>query len=180
MHHAELGAAGTEHLPALRRAVEAHRKATIRYHAGSDEQATTRTICPYALVFSHGMWYVAALCERSEGLRFFRLDRIEMVEPTDSAFALPDDVSVDAFVREKVLAHAGTETMTVRYSASIARWIAEREGVIPAADGSLTLEHPLADRGWAIRHVLQYGPDAEVLEPAELREAIVERLREVV
>jgi predicted DNA-binding transcriptional regulator YafY len=25
--------------------------------------------------------------------------------------------------------------------------------------------------------VLQYGPDAEVLEPAEVREAVVERLR---
>ena len=33
---------------------------------------------------------------------------------------------------------------------------------------------PLLD--WAVRHVLQYGADAEVLAPGELREAIVERL----
>jgi predicted DNA-binding transcriptional regulator YafY len=58
----------------------------------------------------------------------------------------------------------------------VARWIAEREGKSVEADGSLTLEHPLADTDWAVRHVLQYGPDAEVLEPAAVRQAIVRRL----
>ena len=59
----------------------------------------------------------------------------------------------------------------MRYSPRIARWIAEREGKSLADDGSLTMEHPLADRDWAVRHVLQYGPDVTVLEPAEVREA---------
>jgi predicted DNA-binding transcriptional regulator YafY len=44
-------------------------------------------------------------------------------------------------------------------------------------DGSYVVEHPVADVQWAVRHVLQYGPEAEVLEPAELREEIVRRLR---
>jgi predicted DNA-binding transcriptional regulator YafY len=39
------------------------------------------------------------------------------------------------------------------------------------------VEHPLADTDWAVRHVLQYGPDAEVLEPAAVREEIVRRLQ---
>jgi predicted DNA-binding transcriptional regulator YafY len=39
-----------------------------------------------------------------------------------------------------------------------------------------TFSHPLADTDWAVRHVLQYGPDATVLEPAEVREAVVQRL----
>jgi hypothetical protein len=50
--------------------------------------------------------------------------------------------------------------MKVKYSPKIARWIAEREGVELDADGSLTIEHPLADQEWGVRHVLQYGPDA--------------------
>jgi predicted DNA-binding transcriptional regulator YafY len=66
--------------------------------------------------------------------------------------------------------------MKVRYSPRIARWIAEREGLSLAEDGSLTVEHPLADAEWGIRHVLQYGPDAEVLEPLDLRNEIVKRL----
>ena len=67
-------------------------------------------------------------------------------------------------------------TLRVRYSPNVARWIAEREGKSVDADGSLALEHPLADTDWAVRHVLQYGPDAEVLEPAAVREEIVRRL----
>jgi predicted DNA-binding transcriptional regulator YafY len=38
------------------------------------------------------------------------------------------------------------------------------------------MEHPVADRDWAVRHVLQYGPEAEVLEPAAVRQALRERL----
>jgi predicted DNA-binding transcriptional regulator YafY len=33
--------------------------------------------------------------------------------------------------------------------------------------------------GWAVRHVLQYGPDAEAIAPAELREEIVRRLEAI-
>jgi predicted DNA-binding transcriptional regulator YafY len=67
--------------------------------------------------------------------------------------------------------------MTVRYSPRVARWVAEREGLELAADGSLTMEHPVADEAWAVRHVLQYGPDAEVLVPETMRHLILERLR---
>ena len=59
---------------------------------------------------------------------------------------------------------------------AIARWIAEREGKPLAADGSLTVEHPLADPEWAVRHVLQYGPDAEVVEPESVRSELKVRL----
>jgi predicted DNA-binding transcriptional regulator YafY len=48
---------------------------------------------------------------------------------------------------------------------------------VASADGSLQVEYPLADTEWAIRHVLQYGADAEVLGPATVRRAVVERLR---
>ena len=46
-------------------------------------------------------------------------------------------------------------------------------------DGTLTMEHPLADPHWVIRHVLQYGPDAEVLEPPAMRRAVAEAVRAI-
>ena len=51
-----------------------------------------------------------------------------------------------------------------------------KEGKPLGEDGSLVMEHPLADPDWAVRHVLQYGPDATVLDPPEIREAICRRL----
>ena len=38
------------------------------------------------------------------------------------------------------------------------------------------MEHPVADDSWAVRHVLQYGPDAEVLAPESLREVVIAHL----
>jgi predicted DNA-binding transcriptional regulator YafY len=55
----------------------------------------------------------------------------------------------------------------------VARWIAEREGVPTAADGSVVVRYPLADRDWAVRHVLQYGEDAVVLAPATVQRAVL-------
>ena len=64
----------------------------------------------------------------------------------------------------------------MRYSPKIARWIQEREQGTTDADGSFVVEHALADLDWAVRHVLQYGPEAEVLEPEEARVAVRKRL----
>ncbi len=87
---------------------------------------------------------------------------------------------MDAVLRErKMFVAEGVAMLRVRYSARVARWVAEREGVPVDADGTVTLEHPLADPHWALRHVLQYGPDAEVLEPKAIREAVAEGLRSI-
>ena len=87
---------------------------------------------------------------------------------------------MDTIVREGRAFQADQAGMLrVRYSSRIARWIAEREGKPLGEDGSLVVEHPLADSEWAVRHVLQYGPDAEVLEPDEIRAELQRRLKEM-
>lgn len=178
VRHADVASAGDRHLPALRAAVRERRKLLVAYRASAEAEATTRHVCPYSLVFAQGMWYLVASCDESQGLRFFRLDRIESVARAgDERFELPADFSVDALIAGgRMFQGEPPERMTVRYSPRIARWIAEREGKAVAADGSITLEHPLADRSWAVRHVLQYGPDAEVLAPESLRQEIAARL----
>ena len=179
LRHATRGEFGSpQHLAAVQRALLAKRKLKIVYH-GSGAERTARTICPYSLVASHGMFYLVAHCERSNGLRIFRLDRMEEVQSSAAGFHVPEDFSLAQVMEDgkPFFTERPAERMRVKYSPRIARWIAEREERPLAADGSLTMEHPLADRAWAVRHVLQYGPDAEVLEPAEVRDEIARRLR---
>jgi len=174
---ASLGPAGDpEHLRRLREANRSRRRVRLTYRKAAAEQASSRVLCPYDIVFTTGMWYVVANCG-DEGLRFFRLDRVEAVELLEERYERPKDFSLEAVLRDgKAFQAAAPEALRVRYSPKVARWIAEREGKAVEADGSLVLEHPLADADWAVRHVLQYGPDAEVLEPAGVREEIVQRL----
>lgn len=176
--HASVGAAvSAEYLAAVRNALRTRRKLRLTYRRSGATSCSVRVISPYALAVASGMFYVVAYCAESEGLRIFRLDRVEGAEATDQRFEVPESFSLETVLRDGRAFHAeGPRTMRVRYSVKIARWIAEREGATPEADGSLTVEHPLADVVWAARHVLQYGPDAEVLEPEEVRTAVRERL----
>lgn len=175
---ASVSSAGNlEHLRALRDAIRGRRKARLAYRKADEDAAARRVICPYGIVFSSGMWYVVAHCESTDGIRIFRLDRVEQVERLDAKYESPRGFSLDAVIKEgKAFQAAAPGTLHLRYSPRIARWIAEREGKTLAEDGSLTMEHPLADRDWAVRHVLQYGPDVTVLEPAEVGQAVVRRL----
>jgi predicted DNA-binding transcriptional regulator YafY len=49
----------------------------------------------------------------------------------------------------------------------------------PEPDGSVVLHHDVADPRWVVRHVLQYGGEAELVEPGELRERVARAARVV-
>jgi proteasome accessory factor C len=176
---ASLAPAGDlEHLRRLRESFRTGRKVRLRYTKAADEEPSTRVICPYAIVFAEQMWYVVAHCESSDGIRVFRLDRIADVEQLEARFDSPRGFVLDQVLQGgRAFQSDGAATLRVRYSPRIARWIAEREGKTLAEDGSLIVEHTLADKDWAVRHLLQYGPEAQVLAPEEVRLELVQRLQ---
>jgi proteasome accessory factor C len=178
---AELGGAGDgDHLAAVRRAMRAHKKVKVMYRSADATETRARLIGPYGLIAANGAWYIVAHCYERAAIRIFRLDRIETASPTSEPYEVPESFSIDAIVDGGRIFHSEEpETLRVRYSPKIARWIAEREGLPLAKDGSLTMEHPLADARWAVRHVLQYGVDAKVISPDSVRAEISKRLREI-
>lgn len=178
LRHAELSSGGDRrHLATVRDALRTKRVVNVCYRSGSSDDAQERRVRPYGLVYSSGQWYIVGYCESSGEVRHFRLDRVEGAEATDSSYRIPASFSIEQSMSDfGVFNSDSVPTMKVRYSSRIARWIAEREKRELNADGTLTLEHPVADREWAVRHVLQYGPDAEVLEPVELRTVVGKRL----
>ena len=168
-------------LTELRTALRERRKVRMSYIKGASDEPRDRTVHGYALIPANDTWYLVAHCESSDAVRFFRLDRVERVTLLDERYEPPPAKSLERLVGNRKPFHSeNANVLTVRYSPRIARWIAEREQVPLAEDGSLTLQHPLADVDWAIRHVLQYGPDAEVIAPAEVREKIRARLAALV
>jgi proteasome accessory factor C len=174
----ELGSdADLAHFRALQLARRRRRKVRLAYRKVGAATADQRTICPFALAFASGRWYLIARCEPGEAIRIFRLDRVEGVETLNQGFELPGSFTPDQYLTNgKAFYAEKPETLRIRYGPAIARWIGEREGLEPAPDGSLVVEHPLADPEWAVRHVLQYGPDAEVLAPEPVRKELRQRL----
>lgn len=174
---AEQGAdADPEILRTLREAIREGRMVSIRYASGSSPEASDRTVGPLVLAPSRGHWFLVGWFE--EQVRIYRVDRVESATVLPGRFERPDGASYEAVLQGGRIFHGAPEqTVMVRYSARIAPWIAEREGKAPDADGTVAVEYPLGDLDWAVRHVLQYGPDAEVLRPPEVRERVVEVLR---
>ncbi len=174
---AAYGASDPGVLRTLQQAARERRVVSLRYQRADDAAATARIVHPYAVILARGAWYCPARCVAAQALRIFRLDRVESAVLERETFDRPEDFDPRALVRDgRVFQHDGAPVMTVRYSPRIARWIAEREGRVPDSDGSLTLEHPLADEAWGVRHVLQYGPDAEILAPVHMRVAMARTL----
>jgi predicted DNA-binding transcriptional regulator YafY len=169
------------HLSLLRRARLERKKLRVRYLA---KRAATepRTLHVYSIVYASGMWYVVAYCEDRKAVRRFRLDRIDSAEILPVSYSVPKGFSLDDELRgNQVLSHAPVdEVMRVWYSPRIARWIAERERSEQDVDGSVTLEHPMLDIDWAVRYVLQYGAEAEVVSPSRVREAICRQLEHAI
>lgn len=164
----------------VRGGIRQRRKLSIRYRGSGREAATDRTVHPRNLVASHGQLYLLAWCEVAQDLRTFRLDRVEEVTLLDATFVVEMPLDVEQWIGSgKVFRGDPVEVMRVWYAPSVAPWIAEREGREPNADGSLVLDHPVADREWAVRHVLQYADGAVVLSPPELRDLVCQRLEQM-
>lgn len=157
----------------LRRAAKARRRCRIVYLSSGRTRPEDRVVCPYLLGFANGAWYLIAHCTKREDVRLFRLDRVVEAEVVDGTFEVPEDFDPGAYIAGGRLYRAGEEVeAVVRYSARIARFARERGPVEEQDDGSVVVRLRVSDPSWLVRHVLMHAPDAEVVEPAELRAAV--------
>lgn len=143
----------------------------IRYLKPGAAAPEDRRIHPYQLAFAEGVWYMISFAEDRDAVRIFRVDRILEAERLAERFEVPPDFDPRRYIAEggRVYSAENEVEVAVRYAPEIARWIAERVPCEPAEDGSVVVRHRVADARWVVRHVLQHGAMAEVLEPATVR-----------
>lgn len=167
----------------LMAAARERRPCALSYVKAGAGDATLRVVHPYVLAHGEGAWYTVGYCTIEEEVRVFRTDRILAADLADGQFTVPEDFDVARYIDRGRVYHARHEReVRVRYSPRIARWIRERaewgsDTVEDAEDGSLVVRHRVADPQWAVSHTLQYGADAEVLEPEDVRGLVLEVAR---
>ncbi len=86
----------------LREDIRTRRKIRIRY-TDEMQRDTSRTLRPIALIFCGPVWLLAAWCEKRNGFRNFRLDRIQIVERCDEVFADEQDKNLSAYKAQDAL-----------------------------------------------------------------------------
>lgn len=148
------GHGDTKQLASVRTALRTRRKLRLVYRRSGSSKSSERVVCPFAIVASSGMFYLIAGCD-SSGFRVFRMDRVEGAECTNEQFEVPANFSIDALIRDgRVFQNDRSEALVVRYSPALARWIAEREGLVAAggrsARGSLFANRRVHE--WPLNH----------------------------
>lgn len=160
-------------LGALFRAAAEQRRCSIRYLASGAEEPAWREAEPYVMVRADGRWYAVSRCRDVEGIRFFRADRVLEAELGDARFEVPDGFDVAEFLDDGHLYQPRDDVeVTVRYGSRVARWVRERGPVEERDDGSVEVTHSVSDLDWIVRHVLRYGPEAEVVDPPAVRRRV--------
>jgi proteasome accessory factor C len=157
-----------EALGVLRQAARAHERLRIEYYAASTAEVTTREIDPEEVFVAIGNWYVAAWDHRSDAERLFRADRIRSVEPTGERF---EARGLEGAGRPLYTRDAQDVEVRLRLSPD-ARWVAEYYETASERElegGALEVVLPAGRLEWLERLLLRLGPDAEVVEPGELR-----------
>jgi predicted DNA-binding transcriptional regulator YafY len=154
------------------------------YRAAGRSDPQRRELEPWGVVNRHGRWYVAGRDRGRDATRVFRLSRIagpvKFCGPAGSV-TVPDGTDVRELVRDRdtVPAPERTAVLRVRGGAGVGL---RQHAVSVHADaqpGWDLVTTRFADVGWAADQAASLGPDAVVLDPPDLRDAVIRRLKGV-
>jgi len=160
------------------------RRLAITYHGRRRDQVSERVISPQRLTQYRNSWYLDAWCHGAEGLRSFALERITALESTEEAAR---EVPREELVRHfdgayGIFSGPAKHRARIRFSPEMSRWVAEEQWHPDQSgdfdeQGCWVLELPFSGPRELVMDILRYGPEAEVLEPDFLREAVLDAAR---
>ena len=193
----------TEKLP--RRAVKAHRQdmltvvhrsllerrqVKIVYETGSRAgEANARVIEPYHIMPYGRSWHVIALDHRRDEVLQFKVDRVAEAELLDTAYHIPADFDVNAYLGDAwgIMrgAAAATETVELLFDPEAGRWVAEEQWHHSQAsetlpDGSVRITFCVGVTPEMVSWLLYYGARVRVVAPGWLEERVREEHRRAV
>jgi len=167
------------HLPDVAAAVWAPRPLRVRYRGRGGD--TERIIDPLGLVLKAGVWYLVAATAGE--IRTYRVSRIDALEVLGGTFRRPDgfdlatywSASTDQFL-DTLYGERATIRLSPRGLAQLSHlvdpWVARSataSAAGPDPEGWTRMVLPVEGEDIAVAQLLRFGPEAEVLAPAELR-----------
>lgn len=149
-----------------------------------------RTVAPWALVSRRGGWYLVGYDIKRKGERTFRLSRVRGAvklatpEQKPPEYDVPTDFDPERSFAADVFGHGESafKDVQIKFDAEVAFVVEnEFEGIYEIRkykNGSILLKLPGAHPGDLLRYLGEFPGHWEVRAPVELREHVIERLRE--
>ena len=171
------------HLQQIADAVAERKRIRFRYRPSEGEEAD-REVDPWGLVFRRGSWYVVG-GDRDRGEpRSFRLSRIvsKVTASGEAELPPPEFRAVDHLTAGPWGVGEPESSARVAFSPKVAWWalsgLPGAREIQTRRDGWTEAAVPAGAEEPFVSWILSFGPDAEVLEPKELRQAVIQALEE--
>ncbi|WP_171027405.1 YafY family protein [Pseudarthrobacter sp. NamE2] len=153
----------------VRQAIESREQLHLTYLSPQRDKVTERDVDPIRLYSLDNTWYFEAYCHLVQGLRNFRLDRIEDVRPNGRLASV--DITPGTGVPVKLFTPNDDDTTVIlqltRQGRGLADdYYAERTAELP--DGGLVAEVRFGNTAWLPMFVAQHGGAARIIAPAEV------------
>lgn len=162
-------------LALARRAVDEQRAIRIRHYSASRDELSERTVDPVRVFVSDEHSYLEGWCRSAEGMRVFRIDRLDDVVLLDEAATVPDGVQLRD-LSEGVFAPAAEHLLVALHLSPAYAWVADYYAVedVVTDDSGTRVGLRVADPAWVRSLVLGSAGQVRVLEPqwlaADVRE----------
>lgn len=146
----------------------------LRY-ASAQGEATERAFDPYGLVYLSGRWYAAGYCHLRRGLRTFRLDRVQGVEPRDETFLRPVNFDSLSYVKRSLGTMPGSRPVEVVLHApmhEIERLVPPQVALLEETEEGVVFRAVTENLDWVARILVSLDCHFEVRQPADLRDAL--------
>ena len=164
-------------LLALADATQARQRVLLSYRS---QQGTVsqREVDPYGLVYRWGLWYMSGLCHLRQGLRSFRLDRIQALQALAQHFVRPVDFDAAGHLNAsianlprafpvEVQLYTDLHSATLELGSSVGMLVPNPDGVhLSSRTDSLS---------WFARQLADLSFDFEIQQPPALRAALREQ-----
>ncbi|MEA2441865.1 MAG: proteasome accessory factor [Thermoleophilaceae bacterium] len=161
--------------PHVSTAIAEHRLLELEYYKENEDEFTLRHVEPYQLLNGQEGWYVHCFDVERDAPRSFKLDRIKQVRLLDETFEPRPGIEPDVRGWPKTGEVEASRAARVWISPERARWAREDRRVMEELkDGSVIVDLHYAGETWLAREILKEAGDAVVLEPEDVRRAVLE------
>ncbi|MDB5390395.1 MAG: Transcriptional regulator, DeoR family [Planctomycetaceae bacterium] len=174
-----------EILDALMLGIEERRYTALTYQSQQATEPATRDVYPYALAFHKGSLYLIAWAAEHETFRNYKVDRVTDAEVLELRFTRDPKFDVQRHLTGSFGIYHGAgepQLVRIRFTSEAARYVKEKywhdsQLLHDQQDGNLIAEFHLTDFHELISWILSFRDQAEVLEPASLRQQIAETIQ---
>ncbi|SHJ27970.1 Predicted DNA-binding transcriptional regulator YafY, contains an HTH and WYL domains [Geosporobacter subterraneus DSM 17957] len=152
-------------------------------------EVSERILRPYGAVVKNSEWYVIAFCELKNDIRVFMCNRIENIEVLDESFTIAESFSLERFwenSKRQFVKQASSKTEHNAYPVKL-KFYEEKQQLLQGFHVHASIkvgdtwiyDMDMISFQTACSVIFPLSSKIEVLEPAELREYIIQKCNKI-